>query len=147
MSTENLLPMAYVVLGHPVGQPRATPVRRGKRAWMIEAPSTHGIHSWKQTVREAVQGAEPYPEGLPLRLWLSFKFSRPQRILNKEPEAVLPHVVKPDCDNLAKAVQDCLNGILWHDDRQIAKLIVDKSYCRLGEVEGVLIEVSPLTIN
>ena len=32
----------------------------------------------------------------------------------------LQHAVRPDVDNLSKAVFDALTGILWFDDSQIA---------------------------
>lgn len=35
---------------------------------------------------------------------------------------------KPDIDNLAKQVLDCMNGIFWQDDRQIVGLMVRKYY-------------------
>ena len=31
----------------------------------------------------------------------------------------IPHVVKPDIDNLIKFVLDCGNGLLWTDDKKI----------------------------
>ena len=37
-------------------------------------------------------------------------------------------IVKPDADNLAKLVCDALNGIVWHDDKQIVDLQVIKNY-------------------
>ena len=37
-------------------------------------------------------------------------------------------ITKPDADNLAKLVCDALNGIVWHDDRQIVDLRVTKNY-------------------
>ena len=38
------------------------------------------------------------------------------------------HIVKPDLDNLVKAVLDGLNGIAWHDDAQIVELHISKKY-------------------
>lgn len=32
----------------------------------------------------------------------------------------IPHLVKPDIDNVTKAVLDALNGIMWRDDSQVA---------------------------
>lgn len=136
---------SWLVPGRPIGQPRATPIRRGKHSWMIEAPSDHAIHLWKAAVREEVRGSEKQPEGVPLALYLTFIFDRPQRLLNK-PGFHL-HVVKPDCDNLAKAVQDACNGLLWHDDRQICKLVVEKRYCHVYEAAGVHIHLSKFTVN
>jgi Holliday junction resolvase RusA-like endonuclease len=36
--------------------------------------------------------------------------------------------VKPDLDNLCKAVLDALNGIAYHDDKQIVELHLSKAY-------------------
>lgn len=35
---------------------------------------------------------------------------------------------KPDCDNIAKAVLDSLNGIAYKDDKQVVFLTVEKFY-------------------
>ncbi len=34
--------------------------------------------------------------------------------------------IAPDIDNLAKFVLDALNGLVYHDDRQVVKLVVDQ---------------------
>jgi Holliday junction resolvase RusA-like endonuclease len=31
-------------------------------------------------------------------------------------------------DNVAKGILDSLNGVAWADDRQVGKLVVEKSY-------------------
>ena len=36
--------------------------------------------------------------------------------------------VKPDCDNIAKNINDSLNGIAYPDDKQIVSLTVNKFY-------------------
>jgi Holliday junction resolvase RusA-like endonuclease len=38
------------------------------------------------------------------------------------------HLKKPDIDNLEKFMLDCMNGIVWNDDRQIVKLVSRKQY-------------------
>lgn len=38
------------------------------------------------------------------------------------------HYIKPDCSNLAKAIEDGMNGIIYKDDSQIARLVVEKRY-------------------
>jgi hypothetical protein len=43
-----------------------------------------------------------------------------------------------DCSNLAKEVEDALNGLAWRDDRQIVELRVDLPQRRLSPIGGVL---------
>ena len=48
---------------------------------------------------------------------------------------------KPDCDNIAKAVLDALNGIAFDDDAQVVKLHVYKKYADTPRVEVSIREV------
>ena len=45
-----------------------------------------------------------------------------------------------DLDNLSKAVQDGLNGVVWRDDQQNISLVPDKYVCRSRQ--GVLVKVT-----
>jgi len=38
------------------------------------------------------------------------------------------HTKKPDCDNLAKGIKDCLEGIAFNNDSQISELYIKKTY-------------------
>lgn len=67
----------------------------------------------------------------PLSLSLHFDLPYPKswpkkRKRNYENE---PHLTKPDIDNLVKWVLDCMNGVVFHDDRQIVALSCQKNYC------------------
>lgn len=42
----------------------------------------------------------------------------------------MPHIKKPDLDNLIKFVKDCLNGLAWKDDSQVCKVSAQKFYGR-----------------
>jgi hypothetical protein len=58
-------------------------------------------------------------------------------------EIVMEHVGDPpwmDLDNLAKALLDAIKGYVFHDDAQVARLLVER---RSGERERILIRVSP----
>ena len=41
----------------------------------------------------------------------------------------------PDVDNLAKAVLDACNGLLWADDGQVVELVVRQHDCRVTSSE------------
>lgn len=49
---------------------------------------------------------------------------------------------KPDADNIAKIILDSLNGIAFHDDSQIVRLVVEKRYSNNPRVELTLTEIA-----
>ena len=58
-------------------------------------------------------------------------------------EILMEHVGDPpwlDLDNLAKALLDAIKGYLFHDDAQVARLLVERSE---GERERITIRVFP----
>ena len=58
-------------------------------------------------------------------------------------EILMEHVGDPpwmDLDNLAKALLDAIKGYLFHDDAQVARLLVER---REGERERITIHVFP----
>ena len=49
---------------------------------------------------------------------------------------------RPDVDNLAKAVLDAMNGIVFHDDRQVGRLTVERHVrCQAGQVHARVYEL------
>lgn len=55
-------------------------------------------------------------------------------------DSVLP-TTKPDLDNLAKALLDGLNEVVWRDDVQVVEVRARKVY---SETPGIDLEVTPL---
>ena len=47
-----------------------------------------------------------------------------------------------DLDNLAKAILDAIKGYAFHDDAQVARLLVER---RPGERERIIVRVTPLS--
>jgi Holliday junction resolvase RusA-like endonuclease len=85
------------------------------------------------------KGWEMAPPGVPARLDLKFFLaipaSWPQGKKNRPP----PHTSRPDIDNLAKAVKDALNGIIYTDDCQVNDTRQSKQY---SGTPGILISIS-----
>ena len=54
--------------------------------------------------------------------------SKPKTIRKEMQAGRIRPTSKPDCDNIAKAVLDALNGIAYHDDSQVVCLCVGKWY-------------------
>lgn len=55
------------------------------------------------------------------------KAARERKLSGKE----LP-TKKPDLDNIVKLISDALNGIVYHDDRQIVSLWIIKEYAEIA---------------
>ena len=53
----------------------------------------------------------------------------------------LKNARRVDLDNLAKCTQDGLNGVVWVDDQQNIRLVLDKYICR--QRQGVLVKIFP----
>lgn len=79
----------------------------------------------------------------PLKAIIDVYMSIPKSFSKKKYEQALKGqirpVVKPDCDNIAKNINDALNGIVYPDDKQITCLTVNKFY---AESEYVRVKIS-----
>ena len=135
------------------GRIRGTSPRQSTRISGEEpSPSLKRIFNPNKKVQEAFEGAAmealrpiydtrefPVFLDLPVELKITFHFKRPlTHFLRKirHPDYLLTDYrhLKPqksggDLDNHIKFVLDCMEGILYHNDRQVIKLIVEKEYC------------------
>ena len=92
---------------------------------------------WKAYVRlVASQHAPTTPLAGPVRVRIVCVFPRP-RARKREHW----HTVKPDVDNLVKLVLDSLNGIVYQDDKQVARLELIKVY---GDTGITIVKVEAL---
>lgn len=138
--------LTFVVPGTPVAQPRPRAAVRSGHAVVYGAAKSHPIHVFKAATRlaasQAACGASPM-EG-PLMLAVLFVLPRPGRLRwRTRPMPRLPHDRKPDADNLAKAILDACNGILWRDDAQLVQLAVEKLYAAGDESPHVAVTLEP----
>lgn len=74
-----------------------------------------------------------------LELRINAFFEPAKSTSKKKKDQMLAGVIyptkKPDIDNIAKAVLDALNGIAYHDDRQVIRLAVAKCYSQQARLE------------
>jgi Holliday junction resolvase RusA-like endonuclease len=145
-----------IVNAVPIAQPRARATSRGAHAAMY-SPTTvktkagrkpHPIVAFKNAVRAAAVSNGNDGTSLidsALRVDCCFVFPRPQRLLKKSsPKCRLPHVIKPDRDNLDKAVLDSLTGLVWVDDCQAYSGLIEKFYVAAGEDPHVVIVITKI---
>ena len=57
-----------------------------------------------------------------------------------KPNAPYIHTIKPDIDNMLKFIMDSGNGVIWHDDSQIWKVEIEKTYSLIPCTEIIVKE-------
>lgn len=136
------------VRGEPKGQPRPRAFARnfGGGKWQARMYDAKTAEGWKSQIALAARGLFPYSLSGPVRLRLDFYMPRPKAHFRSNGQikesAPSHHTSKPDCDNLSKAVMDCLTQLgAWHDDNQVSELRVTKRYT--DEHSGCQIFISP----
>lgn len=84
----------------------------------------------------------------PLKAEINVFMPVPKSYSKKKSEQALKNeirpTVKPDCDNIAKNINDALNGIVYSDDKQIVSLTVNKFY---ANNEFVNVKISDAMTN
>ena len=141
--------LAITVYGtpRPAGSKRVVPVgKKGGPKRFIVTDASRKSRPWKEDVsreaarvmagRELIRGA--------LDVTFRFYVARPKGHFGKRGllASARPYpTVRPDALKLARAVEDSLSGIVYHDDAQIVKERLVKEY---GAPERVEIEIREL---
>ena len=132
--------VSFLIYGDPKGKARPRVTRYGTY-------TPESTKKYEALVRKSWQenGAEPFPDGATLYCTIHAHFAIPKSATKKQRRelAFAPHTKKPDCDNVAKAVLDALNGLAFHDDSAITKLVVEKTYTDANPYVGVTISDEP----
>ena len=105
-------PIIFTVMHRPHPQPRPK-ARRLPMGVQIYTPKSGKVHAWKNAIRESFYntvGLDYKPvEGL-VKFSVVFEIERPKYMCaTKYPDERLPHIVKPDIDNLVKGAMDALS--------------------------------------
>lgn len=129
----------FVVPGDPVPQSRPRVTRNGG---VYYSPRIVQFREWVKS--HAVAAHIPKRTG-PLWLGLEFVFARPASHLRKggglSSKASGYPGTRGDCTNLAKGVEDALNGIAWDDDSQICETWTRKRWALPDEPPGTAITI------
>lgn len=129
------------------------------RGWARARINTRGAHpvhfmdrhtrSYENLVKlagaEAMRGRAPLDA--PCELYLTVRKAPPKTASRKVRADMLAGIlrpgVKPDASNIAKGVEDALNGITYRDDALIVELHVSKFY---AETPGLDIVIRPYDV-
>lgn len=130
--------ITFTVHAKPVPKARARTVRG--RDGRVHSYTPKKTTHFEQEIRDACHGLFEAPAEGAVNLDLTFAFEPPASASRPEKQRRIAgrHTIKPDLDNLAKAVKDALNGIAWVDDAQIDRMTVRKAWRFFN---GVIVEV------
>ena len=136
--------MTFTVIGKPQGKARARTFYHEGAKRVVSMTPEQTVNYENLIKLSAPQGI--YYENEPLSIIICAYFEIPKSTSKAkraamENFAILP-TVKPDADNILKVVCDALNGVLYHDDKQIVSAIVQKYYTKLEPKLVITLEAS-----
>lgn len=146
----------FFALGIPAtaGSKKAFPLWKGKgadrkfiRSIVVDSSGDRG-KVWRLIVRDAAQAVLPPEAPLldgPLQVEITFLMPRPKSHTGKrgiKPGAPAFPTTKPDVLKLARAVEDALTGVVWHDDAQIVEEFLAKRY---SDRPGAMVKIIKFT--
>lgn len=132
----------FFVEGEPQGKARPRVTRNGT----FTPKKTREYESFvREMFLRTYPAFKPFAEGTPLNVIIIAKFRIPKSYSNanktKIAEGTIYPTKKPDADNIAKAILDPLNGIVFHDDKQVVDCLIQKRYALSDEDIGVQIYI------
>jgi Holliday junction resolvase RusA-like endonuclease len=124
--------------GEPVaqGRPRLAVLHGHARAYdPVKSRIWKGVA--QMFMRDAMRGRAPMQGALEVEIIATW--SCPMSASKHDGAERRLRAKKPDAENVAKAVLDAGNGVVWGDDAQIARLTVTKWTGARGEAPGVTV--------
>ena len=130
---KEMISIKFTVYGKPQGKARPRFTRQGR------AYTPKNTVDYEEQIKQAYIAAVGtlISDTEPISICITACFKKAKT--NKMDSPTL----KPDADNIAKAVCDGLNGIAYKDDKQITRLTVDKVWADDG-IEKVVVEIEEL---
>ena len=140
----------FFVPGAPVGKGRPRAARRGAGVVMFTPEKTADYEALVAATAAAALaggmriGTSQLLDG-PLAAMLEMQFPVPASWSKAKRALALAgvewHTSKPDADNVAKAVLDACNGVVFRDDAQVVMLTATKQFSETPGVRVVIREV------
>jgi len=133
----------FEVLTRAIGKerPRVNTITR-------QAYTPHKTKNYEELIKYSFiqkYGVRSQPSENEIALKITAIFKPPKSLSKKKQQELIDgefgYLHKPDADNIAKAILDSLNGLVYKDDNQVADLLVIKKY---GIEDKVEIEIHEL---
>jgi Holliday junction resolvase RusA-like endonuclease len=133
----------FVVPGAPYGKGRPRASSRGGFVRLYTPAATVAYEGEIARLAEIARAEWPVM-ATPMSLRVIAHHPIPVSWPKKKQQAALAGDLipgKPDLDNVAKAVLDALNGVIYLDDKQVVRLVAEKKYSFEPRVEVYVHEV------
>lgn len=117
----------FIIHAAPVGKARPRVTRNGT----FTPAKTRAYEKLVRVEYGAQCGAQYFgdsPLAVSITAYYQIPKSASKRKRGQMESKIIRPTVKPDADNVCKAVCDALNGVAWKDDAQIVNLIFEKHY-------------------
>ena len=142
----------FFVPGAPVGKGRPRAARRGAGVVMFTPEKTADYEALVSATASNAMRAEAGPLFTgPLEAVLEMRFPVPASWSKAKRARALAgvewHTSKPDTDNVAKAILDACNGVVFRDDSQIVMLTATKEFSETPGVRVVIREVQTAELD
>ena len=141
----------FFVPGAPVGKGRPRAARRGAGVVMFTPGKTADYEALVAATAAAALAGDAVAHRMldgPLEAVLEMRFPVPVSWSKAKRARALAgaewHTSKPDADNVAKAILDACNGVVFRDDAQVVMLIATKAFSEEPGVRVMIRECSLL---
>lgn len=138
--------VTFTVDGNPVAKGRPRFAKRGK---FVQTYTPQKTKDYESLVMDAASTAMGVTEPLttPIKVFIHIRMPVPKSASKKMRQDCLDGLLrptkKPDWDNIAKAITDACNGIVYVDDCQIVDAHVTKRYSDCAGVDVIVMEELP----
>lgn len=135
----------FTIPGQPVPKGRPKFARRGAHVVAYTPQKTASYENLvKLAASTAMQGIEPTAR--PVALSVTLNLQIPASWSNKRRAAAVAGTIcatkKPDADNVLKGIKDGCNGIVWADDAQVVRIMIEKRYSETPSAVVHVVEVA-----
>lgn len=135
--------MKLIIKGPAVGKGRPRASSIGGKARLYTPKATRDYESHVKALAHAEMcGQAPMEGAVSAEIWI---LVAPPSSMSKKKQRMaldgdLIPMGKPDVDNVSKIILDSLNGIAYHDDKQVTDLVVRRRY---AHTDSVMVIISP----
>lgn len=133
----------FTIPGKPVGQGRPRFSRHRGYVQTYDPAKSRQYKAMATMCAQRVYSGNPLET--PLKITVKAYFGLYKSYTKKRREACLSGqevpTKKPDIDNIVKGIMDSLNGVIYHDDKQVIQLVAFKAYAEKPRVEVTVEEL------